>query len=162
MSHRTATTRHARKAAAAVLLAVTALGLTACQGGDNDASSSTSQSATHSSADNKSAGNKSSDSQGKNAEGANTEAGTPAVDGEKCTNQINYAGDPRSNAEINSIGADTGTCPEPQTDGAPEGIPAEDGLKCTDQINYAGDPRPNAEINSIGADTGYCPPVKHQ
>jgi hypothetical protein len=31
-----------------------------------------------------------------------------------CTNQINYAGDPRSNAEINSIGAQTGYCPPVQ------------------------------------------------
>lgn len=31
----------------------------------------------------------------------------------RCTNRINYAGDPRSNAEINSIGAATGYCPEP-------------------------------------------------
>jgi hypothetical protein len=28
-----------------------------------------------------------------------------------CTNQINYAGDSRSSAEINSIGAQTGYCP---------------------------------------------------
>jgi hypothetical protein len=31
----------------------------------------------------------------------------------KCTNMINYAGDPRSNAEINGIGYNTGTCPPP-------------------------------------------------
>ncbi|WP_211246590.1 hypothetical protein, partial [Amycolatopsis taiwanensis] len=31
-----------------------------------------------------------------------------------CTDQINYAGDPRSNAEINSIGEQTGTCPPVQ------------------------------------------------
>ena len=31
--------------------------------------------------------------------------------GEKCTDQVNYAGDPRPNAEINSIGEETGTCP---------------------------------------------------
>ncbi|WP_240945217.1 hypothetical protein [Rhodococcus sp. HNM0569] len=36
-----------------------------------------------------------------------------AVPDDRCTNQINYAGDPRSNAEINSIGAQTGQCPEP-------------------------------------------------
>ncbi|MER6168007.1 hypothetical protein [Streptomyces violaceorubidus] len=34
--------------------------------------------------------------------------------GEKCTDQVDYAGDPRSNAEINSIGEDTGTCPPVQ------------------------------------------------
>ena len=32
---------------------------------------------------------------------------------DRCTNQINYAGDPRGNAEINSIGAVTGKCPPP-------------------------------------------------
>lgn len=48
----------------------------------------------------------------------------------KCTDQIDYAGDPRSNAEINSIGASTGQCPTPMSqqyglpglvDGAVEG-----------------------------------------
>lgn len=34
---------------------------------------------------------------------------------EKCTNLVNYAGDPRSNAEINGIGATTGQCPIPMT-----------------------------------------------
>jgi hypothetical protein len=32
---------------------------------------------------------------------------------DRCTNQINYAGDPRSNAEINSIGGSSGQCPAP-------------------------------------------------
>ncbi|WP_374111224.1 hypothetical protein [Nocardia sp. JCM 34519.1] len=31
----------------------------------------------------------------------------------KCTDKINYAGDPRSNAEINIIGERDGKCPEP-------------------------------------------------
>lgn len=39
----------------------------------------------------------------------------PASADERCTNQIDYAGDPRSNAEINSIGASTGQCPAPIT-----------------------------------------------
>ncbi|MEU9637531.1 hypothetical protein AB0D80_24620 [Streptomyces tendae] len=82
--------------------------------------------------------------------------------GKKCTDQLDYAGDPRSNAEINSIGAETGTCPEPQSGGTSSGTPKEDGVKCTDQVNYAGDPRPNAEINSIGEETGTCPPVQAQ
>ncbi|MDN5915667.1 MAG: hypothetical protein L0I76_11255 [Pseudonocardia sp.] len=29
----------------------------------------------------------------------------------RCTDRTNHAGDPRSNAEINSIGESTGTCP---------------------------------------------------
>ncbi|MFK4798386.1 hypothetical protein ACI3K5_06815 [Streptomyces sp. MPA0124] len=81
-------------------------------------------------------------------------------EGEKCTDQVNYAGDPRPNAEINSIGEETGTCPEPQSGGTPSGTPKQDGVKCTDQVNYAGDPRPNAEINSIGEETGTCPPAQ--
>lgn len=36
-----------------------------------------------------------------------------ATPDDRCTNLINYANDPRSNAEINSIGAETGQCPEP-------------------------------------------------
>lgn len=36
---------------------------------------------------------------------------------DRCTNQIDYAGDPRSNAEINGIGANTGRCPAPMTAG---------------------------------------------
>lgn len=36
-----------------------------------------------------------------------------AAPDDRCTNQINYAGDPRSNAEINSIGEATGQCPAP-------------------------------------------------
>ncbi|MEJ2885855.1 hypothetical protein [Actinomycetospora aeridis] len=34
---------------------------------------------------------------------------------DRCTNQIDYASDPRSNAEINSIGEQTGRCPRPLT-----------------------------------------------
>lgn len=33
----------------------------------------------------------------------------------RCTNMINYAGDPRGNAEINGIGWQTGECPEPMS-----------------------------------------------
>lgn len=45
----------------------------------------------------------------------------PAHADEKCTNQIDYAGDPRSNAEINGIGATTGQCPAPMAAGAGAG-----------------------------------------
>lgn len=52
---------------------------------------------------------------------------SPAVStaDERCTNQVDYAGDPRSNAEINSIGATTGHCPTPLTgnSGASDTIP---------------------------------------
>lgn len=66
-----------------------------------------------------------------------------------CTNQINYAGDTRSNAEINSLGEQAGTCPAPR--------PYRADTSCTNWINYAGDPRANAEINSEGERTGSCP-----
>lgn len=42
-----------------------------------------------------------------------TSSGTKATSGVKCTDQLDYAGDPRSNAEINSIGERTGSCPQP-------------------------------------------------
>ena len=51
---------------------------------------------------------------------------------DRCTNQIDYAGDARSNAIINSIGASTGRCPTPMSqqyglpglvDGAVQGQP---------------------------------------
>ncbi|MET1071288.1 MAG: hypothetical protein ABWY11_01445 [Umezawaea sp.] len=67
----------------------------------------------------------------------------------KCTDQTDYAGDHRSDAEINSIGFATGTCPVPR--------PYTAGAKCTDQIDYAGDRRSTAELNSIGSVTGSCP-----
>ncbi|MEZ0381783.1 hypothetical protein ACAG20_02485, partial [Mycobacterium sp. pW045] len=67
----------------------------------------------------------------------------------RCTNMINYAGDPRGNAEINGIGWQTGECPAPTT-GSSSAMP----LRCTNMINYAGDPRGNAEINGIGWQTG--------
>ncbi|MFD6512898.1 hypothetical protein [Rhodococcus sp. NPDC060176] len=76
----------------------------------------------------------------------------PSTESTRCTDQINYAGDPRSNAEINSIGERMGSCPAPLPPDAVE--PSE---KCTDQINYGADPRSNAEINIIGEQTGICP-----
>jgi hypothetical protein len=72
----------------------------------------------------------------------------PNKQGLRCTNQINYGGDDRSNAEINSIGSDTGYCPPFQH---------KPDVKCTNLYNYAKDTRSNAEINSIGEDTGHCP-----
>ncbi|CCQ15565.1 Secreted protein [Rhodococcus sp. AW25M09] len=36
-----------------------------------------------------------------------------AVPDDRCTNQIDYANDPRSNAEINSLGESNGQCPAP-------------------------------------------------
>jgi hypothetical protein len=50
-------------------------------------------------------------------------SGTPKKPGVSCTNQIDYAGDPRSNADINTIGEQTGYCPVPKTSVAPTGTP---------------------------------------
>jgi hypothetical protein len=36
-----------------------------------------------------------------------------SVDRSRCTNRIDYSDDPRDNATINSIGAETGKCPAP-------------------------------------------------
>ncbi|MCX4635742.1 hypothetical protein HEP86_35635 [Streptomyces sp. RPA4-5] len=139
--------RHARKAAAAMVITVAAFGLTACQGSGTDASSPSS------SARPTSAGKTAQDS----AKGATT--GTAEKSGARCTDQINYAGDSRSNAEINTIGEKTGHCPTPEKGDKPSGTPKKPGTSCTDQVNYAGDSRSNAEINTIGEKTGYCPPV---
>ena len=93
--------------------------------------------------------------------------GGPATETPRCTDRINYAGDPRSNAEINSIGQQTGQCPVPITGRhedtpvtPPAPAPAET-PRCTDQNDYTGDPRSNAEINSIGQQTGQCPVPIH-
>ncbi|WP_405843931.1 hypothetical protein OG528_34840 [Streptomyces platensis] len=139
---------HARKAAAAMVITVAAFGLTACQGSGTDAS------APSSSAQPTSARKTARDSV------KDAPTGTAEKSGTRCTNQINYAGDPRSNAEINSIGEKTGHCPVPEKGDKPSGTPKKSGTSCTNQINYAGDSRSNAEINSIGEKTGYCPPVR--
>jgi hypothetical protein len=87
----------------------------------------------------------------------------PASDSEqdhvKCTNQINYGNDARTNAEINSVGEQTGHCP-PVSTTKPAGTLRDGDIKCTNQIDYAKDGRSNAEINTIGEETGYCPPIQ--
>ncbi|MFC9944433.1 hypothetical protein, partial [Streptomyces pratensis] len=113
------------------------LALTACDNGGGDNASSSARSSTVASTP-----------QSDTAEGKSS--GTPAESGAKCTDQVDYAGDSRSNAEINSIGEDTGTCPPVQKSGEASGTPKDPGAKCTDQVDYAGDSRSNAEINSIG------------
>ncbi|MFC8590615.1 hypothetical protein, partial [Streptomyces atroolivaceus] len=104
-----------RKISALTMIAVAlSLALTACNndGGDNASSSASSSSATATAA---------STPQSDTAEGKTS--GTPAESGTKCTDQVDYAGDSRSNAEINSIGEDTGTCPPVQTSGEASGTP---------------------------------------
>lgn len=90
------------------------LALTACDntGTDNTSSATTSSVSAGSSA---STSTSQSSSTAKNAQGtAATTSGTPKKSGVKCTDQINYAEDSRSNAEINSIGEETGYCPPVQ------------------------------------------------
>ncbi|MFD0034606.1 hypothetical protein ACFVJK_41595, partial [Streptomyces sp. NPDC127172] len=87
-----------RKISALAMTAVAlGLALTACNnnGADNASSSASSSPVTTSNPQSDTAKDKPS--------------GTPAKSDTKCTDQLNYAGDPRSNAEINSIGASTGT-----------------------------------------------------
>ncbi|MFK0292612.1 hypothetical protein ACIQU6_19330 [Streptomyces sp. NPDC090442] len=165
MPHRT-TLHHARKAAAAAVIAIAAFGLTACQGtsGNGNASSAPSSSSSSPSA--------SADTPQAPASTARTNHGSAKTassdmhkksgkkSGTKCTDRINYVGDPRSNAEINSIGENTGHCPAPEKSAKPAGTPKKPGVSCTNQVNYAGDSRSNADINAIGEKTGYCPPVQ--
>ncbi len=126
----------------AITAAALSLALTACENGDA-ASSSPEGGSTVTATDTPrpdTAGDK------------GTSPGTPAQSDQKCTDQIDYSADSRSNAEINSIGEETGSCPPVQK------LPSD--VKCTDQIDYSADSRSNAEINSIGAETGTCPPVE--
>ncbi|MFJ2740781.1 hypothetical protein ACIO3O_14030 [Streptomyces sp. NPDC087440] len=149
-------------ALAAVAAAMT---LTACGGNGTDGTPSSAQPASSSSA--KVGGQPPAATPEPGRSGSPKAQESSKKAGAKCTDQINYADDPRSNAEINSIGESTGRCPapekapKPQKPQKPAGTPKKAGVSCTNQINYAGDPRSNAEINSIGEDTGYCPPVKH-
>ncbi|MFI1436085.1 hypothetical protein [Streptomyces lydicus] len=172
------TLRHARKAAAAMVIAVAAFGLTACQdGGANASKSPASAHATQSPASTsktaRGAGQGAAQGAGQgsahgsrqgSAQGAakGGPTGAPKKSGARCTDRINYTGDPRPNAEINSIGEETGHCPAPQKGSTSPGTPKKPGVRCTDQINYAGDPRPNADLNSIGEETGYCPTARQQ
>lgn len=77
------------------------LALTACGNDGGADTSSSSASSSSSAAKNPS---KSDAAEGKSS-------GTSAESDTKCTDQRDYAGDARSNAEINSIGENTGTCP---------------------------------------------------
>lgn len=65
---------------------------------------------------------------------------------DRCTNQINYAGDPRSNVVINSIGASTGQCPTP--------IPQQYGLPGLVDGAVAGQPCYNYPLYIFGQDAG--------
>ncbi|MET8952026.1 hypothetical protein ACWEO4_13250 [Streptomyces sp. NPDC004393] len=101
---------HVRKISALTVAAVAVgLSLTACGNGGTDSSSSS----TTSSSASPSAAQSPTQASAKTSHGSAhaTPSGTPKKSGVSCTNQINYAGDPRSNAEINTIGERTGHCP---------------------------------------------------
>ncbi|MEK2478752.1 hypothetical protein [Streptomyces noursei] len=131
MSHR-ATLHRTRKAAAALVIAVAAFGLTACQEGGTNASPSSSASAAAGSGVRAGAGTDA-------AAGSGGSAGAGTAQPSTATPKTNHNTAHRT---------PSGTAKKP------------DG-RCTNQINYAGDPRSNAEINTIGEKTGYCPPVQH-
>lgn len=77
----------------------------------------------------------------------------PSHADEKCTNQIDYAGDPRSNAEINGIGFNTGQCPAPMTGGvASNGTPG--GNKLPPSCNWNTDTGTQACLGGGPFDAG--------
>ncbi|MGW2231807.1 hypothetical protein [Streptomyces formicae] len=97
-----------RKISALTMTAVAlGLALTACNSDDSSGGSSSTSSASSSSSATSTPGSDT----GKEKPSGTKPSGTPAKSDKKCTDQINYAGDPRPNAEINSIGEETGTCP---------------------------------------------------
>ena len=103
-----------RKISALVVAGVAVtLSLTACSGGSTGGASTSSSSSASAPA---TADAQSGSSAAKSGQGtaATTSSGTTKKSGVKCTDQLDYAGDPRSNAEINSIGEDTGHCPQVQ------------------------------------------------
>ncbi|WP_033254329.1 lipase chaperone [Kitasatospora phosalacinea] len=107
-----------RKFPAIALVAVAAcLSLTACEDSDPAPSRSSASAPASSSAASPTAPSAASPAAGASATpttGGKTPAkssSTPKASGTKCTDQLDYAGDSRSNAEINSIGDSTGTCP---------------------------------------------------
>jgi hypothetical protein len=102
--------RTARWGLSAAVLVVAGLALTACGPEDaTDAASTGTPAATSTAQAGRPAAATSSDNGQSSSSGS--QSGAAKQSGVKCTDQINYAGDPRSNAEINSIGEETGTCP---------------------------------------------------
>ena len=86
----------------------------------------------------------------------------------RCTDQINYAGDPRSNAEINSIGATTGQCPAPLTGAviadAPTGCNSQSllpALLASGAIENVGLARPTCVGDWAMASTTAAPPAQN-
>lgn len=106
-------TRTARWGLSTAVLVAAGLALTACgpdNGNSADGSSTTSPVATG--ATQATTPPTATSGQG-STQAAPSGTSTAGNAGEKCTDRIDYAGDPRSNAEINSIGEQTGSCPSP-------------------------------------------------
>lgn len=180
-------TRTVRWSVSASLLVAAGLALTAC-GPTNSASApvSSSSSGSGSAASGQSTGSGSDAKGGATATPATGQqpsqaGGLPTPPGaadpnQKCTNQYNYADDSRNNADINTIGSDTGKCPPVTThkwsensmkaaEGLSQPLPPPPGAeisnqKCTNTYNYTDDSRNNADINSAGDTSGMCPPIK--
>lgn len=109
-------TRTVRKGLYAAVLVAAGLVLTACGPDEASAGPSTGSPAPQSSQGSApathSAGSTGSSTANDGRDSArSTRLGMPKKPGVKCTDQLNYAGDARSNAEINSIGERTGACP---------------------------------------------------
>ncbi|MDF3290192.1 hypothetical protein [Streptomyces silvisoli] len=102
-------TRAARWGLSTAVLVAAGLALTAC--GPNDATSAAGSSTSSSAPTSSAQPGTQSTAKGSQGSAHGTPSGTPKKHGVRCTDQINYAGDPRSNAEINSIGEQTGYCP---------------------------------------------------
>ncbi|MEV6481378.1 hypothetical protein [Streptomyces sp. NPDC051576] len=109
--------RTARWGLSTTVLVAAGLALTACDPGVATSATSATGSATSSAQSNTTSTSTPSAKSGQTSTTA-TGSGTAKKSGVSCTNQINYAGDSRSNAEINSIGEKTGYCPPVSTSGS--------------------------------------------
>ncbi|AEW94851.1 hypothetical protein SCATT_24800 [Streptantibioticus cattleyicolor NRRL 8057 = DSM 46488] len=107
------------------MLVAAGMALTAC--GPNDPTAAAPGSSAGSSAATSSA-QAGAQTPGKSGNGSShaSSSGTAKKPGVRCTDQINYAGDSRSNAEINSIGEQTGHCPAVSTSGSGGGSGSAD------------------------------------
>ncbi|WP_234335612.1 hypothetical protein [Streptomyces albus] len=119
----------ARKFPVIALVAMAAgLALTACDNGTGSDNAAPSRSASASAPHSPSSSEKS--EKPEKPESGTVQKSAPGAakkSGERCTDQLNYAGDSRSNAEINSIGEESGTCPVPEKAGSGCPVPEKAG-----------------------------------
>ncbi|WP_328465380.1 hypothetical protein [Streptomyces sp. NBC_00448] len=129
-------TRAARWGLSTAVLVAAGLALTACgpdNGNSADGSSTTSPVATGSTQ----ATTPPTATSGQGSSQATSPgSGTAGKSGVKCTDRIDYAGDPRSNAEINSIGEQTGSCPSPSPATGSGGATADNARTIVGTLEY--------------------------